>query len=276
MILKKLELIKYKLVRFIESHPSLNLLIYNNISFLKFLLPHEKDFYGMLLICKNVKKLVILDIGGNLGLSSLGFRQLGFKNKIIIFEPNFYLYKYFLRKISKKDKNITVKNFALGNKNETKFFYMPYYKSKFVHYFSSFDKDYILRSIKMTFPKIHKQFTLQKKLIRCRTFDSLKLNIKVHFVKIDTEGFDEFVITGLKKTIKKDKPIFLVEYNNEYFSTIVSQLYNYTPFFYDISKNKMIRLNKSLIKTSVARTSQKNLLSVRNIYFIPNEHNFRC
>ena len=153
---------------------------------------------------------------------------------------------------------------------------MPYYKSKFVHYFSSFDKDYILRSIKMTFPKIHKQFTLQKKLIRCRTFDSLKLNIKVHFVKIDTEGFDEFVITGLKKTIKKDKPIFLVEYNNEYFSTIVSQLYNYTPFFYDISKNKMIKLNKSLIKTSVARTSQKNLLSVRNIYFIPNEHNFRC
>jgi hypothetical protein len=104
----------------------------------------------------------------------------------------------------------------------------------------------------------------------------LKLNIKVHFIKIDTEGFDEFVIAGLKKTIKKDRPIFLVEYNNEYFSTIVSQLYNYTPFFYDISKNKMIKLNKSLIKTSVARTSQKNLLSVRNIYFIPNELNFRC
>ena len=32
----------------------------------------------------------ILDIGGNIGLSTIGFRSLGFKkNKIFIFEPNF-------------------------------------------------------------------------------------------------------------------------------------------------------------------------------------------
>ncbi len=276
MILNKLELIKYKIVRFIESYPSLNILIYNNIRFFQFLLPHEKDFYGMLLVCKNEKRLAILDVGGNLGISSLGFRQLGFKNKIIIFEPNFYLYKYFLRKISKKDKNITVKNFALGSKNESKFFYMPYYKSKFIHYFSSFDKEYILRSIKMTFPKIYKQFTIQKKLIKCRAFDSLKLRINVHFIKLDTEGFDEFVVAGLKKTIKKYKPIFLVEYNKEYFSSVSSQLKNYMPFFYDIRKNKMIKLNKSSIQTSIARISQTNLLSVRNIYFIHSGYKFKC
>jgi FkbM family methyltransferase len=276
MILKKLELFKYKLVRFIESHPSLNLLIYNNIRFFKFLLPHEKDFYGMLLVCANDKESVILDVGGNLGISSLGFRQLGFKNKIIIFEPNFYLYKYFLKKINKKDKSILIKNFALGNKNENKFFFMPYYKSKFIHYFSSFDKEYILRSIKLTFPKIFRQFVIKKKLIKCTTFDSLKLKDKIHFVKIDTEGFDEFVIAGLKKTIKKDKPIFLVEYNREYFSSILSQLKNYKSFVYDIHKNKMVKLSKNIIKNSVARVSKTNLLSVRNIYFIPNDYKFKC
>ena len=60
MLFKIFELIKYKLVRLIERNPKLNLLIYNNIRFFKFLLPHEKDFYGMLLLCKNQKKLVKL------------------------------------------------------------------------------------------------------------------------------------------------------------------------------------------------------------------------
>ena len=95
MFFKKLNLIKYKLVRFIESKPSLNLFIYNNIRFLRFLLPHEKDFDGMLLVCKNDRDLSILDIGANLGISLLGFRQLGFINKIYAFEPNHYLYKNF-------------------------------------------------------------------------------------------------------------------------------------------------------------------------------------
>lgn len=274
MFFKKMELIKYKLIRFVESNPSLNLLIYNNVRFFKFLLPHEKDFYGMLLVCKNDKNLAILDIGANLGISILGFRQLGFKNKILAFEPNYYLYKNFLKKISKQDKNVHVKNFALGNKNLNKFFYMPYYKSKFVHYFSSFDRAYIVRSLKMTFPKIHRKFFLKKKLIKCRTFDSLILNVKPHFVKIDTEGFDEFVLTGLKKTIKKFRPIFLIEYNKEYFSSVLKILDTYIPFVYNIHINKMIKLNKKILQSNVARTSKKNSLSIRNVYFVPKEYRF--
>ena len=274
MFFKKMELIKYKLIRFVESNQSLNLLIYNNVRFFKFLLPHEKDFYGMLLICKNDKNLAILDIGANLGISILGFRKLGFKNKILAFEPNYYLYKNFLKKISKQDKNVHVKNFALGNKNENKFFYMPYYKSKFVHYFSSFDSAYIVRSLKITFPKIHRKFFLKKKLIKCRTFDSLILNVKPHFVKIDTEGFDEFVLTGLKKTIKKFRPIFLIEYNKEYFSSVLKILDTYIPFVYNIHINKMIKLNKKILQSNVARTSKKNSLSIRNVYFVPKEYKF--
>ena len=50
--LKVLNIIKYKLVRLIESNPSLNLLIYNNIKYFKFLLPHEKDYLGMRKLCQ--------------------------------------------------------------------------------------------------------------------------------------------------------------------------------------------------------------------------------
>jgi FkbM family methyltransferase len=274
MFFKKLNLIKYKLVRFIESKPSLNLFIYNNIRFLRFLLPHEKDFYGMLLVCKNDRDLSILDIGANLGISLLGFRQLGFINKIYAFEPNNYLYKNFLKNISNKDSDIYVKNYALGNKNEDKFFYMPYYKSTFVHYFSSFDKEYIYQSIKMTFSKKFTKFSLKKKIIKCRTFDSLKLNIKPHFIKIDTEGFDEFVLCGLKKTIEKFNPIFLIEYNKDYFFRIKKKLNNYVAYIYDINLNRMKKLNRKLINLHVARTNKNNFLSIRNVYFIPKNYKF--
>ena len=76
MFFKSFEAIKYKFIRYIESNYKINLLIYNNIHLFKFLLPHEKDYYGMLLICKNNKKETILDIGASLGISSLGFRSL--------------------------------------------------------------------------------------------------------------------------------------------------------------------------------------------------------
>ena len=71
MFFKSFELLKYKLIRYIESNYKLNLLIYNNIHLFKFLLPHEKDYYGMRLVCKNNPKDIILDLqkisGKNIG-----------------------------------------------------------------------------------------------------------------------------------------------------------------------------------------------------------------
>ena len=57
MFYRLFELFKFRIIRFIESNPELNLMIYNNIYLFKFLLPHEKDYYGMLKVCKNKKLL---------------------------------------------------------------------------------------------------------------------------------------------------------------------------------------------------------------------------
>ena len=269
MYFRSLSSIKYKIIRFIESNYLINLLIYNNIRFFKFLLPHEKDFYGMLLLCKNNKDNIILDIGASLGISSLGFRQLGFRNIIYAFEPNFYLFNKYLKKLAKKNNNIFIKNIALGNSNSFKTLYMPYYKSKCIHYFCSFDKKYLINSIKITFPSILKKIIIKKKIIKCRKYDDLKFKGIPHFIKIDTEGYDEFVLKGLKKTINKYKPIFLVEYNKEYYNNVKKILKGYVPYFYDVEKNKMIKIPKLINEKKIARTTNSNYLSVRNIYFIP-------
>lgn len=268
MSFKILKQIKFKLIRFIEVYPVLGLLIYNNISFFKFFLPHEKDFYGMLLVCENNRNNVIIDIGANLGISILGFRKLGFVNKILAFEPNYFLYKKYLTKIKKKNKDIFIKNIALGNSKGSNDFYMPFYKSKCLHYFCSFNKEYILKSINLAFPKIKKNVAIKRKKVNCNKYDNLNLKIKPHFIKIDTEGYDEFVLEGLKKTIKKFKPIFLIEYNEEYFDNIKKILKNYDYFYYDIKKNKLIRLSKIIPSNKISRLSKLNYLSSRNIFFI--------
>ena len=113
MLLKKFDIIKYKIIRFIEKYPSISILIYNNISYFKFLLPHEKDYFGILKLVKNYKNLSLIDVGANNGISSMGFRKLGFVNPIYLFEPNFFLYSNYLKNLQKKNDNIYVKNFVV-------------------------------------------------------------------------------------------------------------------------------------------------------------------
>jgi len=266
---KIVNVIKYKLVRIIERNPSLNLLVYNNIKYLNFFLPHEKDYLGMKKICKNSLEKVIFDIGANLGISTMGFRQMGFKNKIYIFEPNPEIFDKYLLPIKKKYKNVILKKFALGHKKQKKDFFIPYYKNDAIHYFGSFDKRYIISSLKMTFSHLLSKIKFKKRKINIFKYDSLNLKLKPHFIKIDVEGYDHFVLSGMTKMIKKYKPIFLIEYNKENFFKIKKYLKGYKTFIYNIELDQLIEFEKKKFKDTISRSSKTNLLSSRNVYFIP-------
>ena len=78
--------LKHQLIKRIEKIPLLQIFIYNNLKFFSFLFPHDKDYYALKLLFSNNEKRSFLDVGGNIGLSAIGFRELGFnKNKIHIF-----------------------------------------------------------------------------------------------------------------------------------------------------------------------------------------------
>ena len=273
MVIKIFNIAKYKFIRFIEKYPNISILIYNNISYFDFLLPHEKDYFGMLKILKSDKNFSIIDVGANLGISTMGFRKLGFKNPIYLIEPNIYLYENFLKKLKKKDNNIFIKNLALGNKNIKKKLHLAFYKKKCLHYLSSFSKKYIYNSINIAFPDYKNQIFLKYKNIKCVKFDSLNLKFNPGFVKLDTEGFDYNILKGFKKTIKKYKPIFLIEYNEEFYHKISKLLKNYKPLIYDFKTDKFLSINVKT-KKKIARISKHNKLSNRNIYYVP-ENKFR-
>ena len=168
-IIKK---IQYIIIRTIERYPLINISILNNIKYFKLFLPHDKDYLGLKILFSN-KKIFngsFIDIGANTGSSILSFRSMGFKNLIYSFEPNFFLFNKYLKKLKIDDSNIRIFNNALSDNNSLLIFYIPYIKKKCIHYFSSFSKNYVESSMKNTFPG--KKFILQKNKIKVNKLDN--------------------------------------------------------------------------------------------------------
>ena len=116
-----LVLIKHRLIKIIEKIPLLQVFVYNNLQYFKFLFPHDKDYYALRILFNKNEKRTFLDIGGNIGLSTIGFRELGFlKNKIIMFEPDRFLLNKYVSKVTKNYSNIKVYPFGLSNKSQKK------------------------------------------------------------------------------------------------------------------------------------------------------------
>jgi len=66
------------------------------------------------------------------------------------------------------------------------------------------------------------------------------------FYKIDVERLDHLVVQGMKNYIKKFLTIMLIEYNQSNFISIYEFLKKkYNCYFYDFSKNKLIKISNS-------------------------------
>ena len=70
---------KYRIVKLIKAIPLLQIFIYNNLEKFNFLFPHDKDYNGIKLLFHKNEKRNFFDIGVNIGLSTIGFREMGFK-----------------------------------------------------------------------------------------------------------------------------------------------------------------------------------------------------
>lgn len=59
-------------------------------------------------------------------------------------------------------------------------------------------------------------FPFEVRTVRCVNIDAFALENriqKVDFIKIDTEGWEYYILQGAKQTIQRDKPIILMEWN---------------------------------------------------------------
>ncbi len=169
---------------------------YFNFIYRRILYPNlsqpEKDIYYL----RNLNFNYSLDIGANVGTYSIELSKIS--KKVIAFEP---IKKIF--KLTKEylPKNVSLNNYALGNCIKNKKIFTPIQKNT--------DIEYALSSIKNK----SKYFTSE--VIAVKKFDFIfkkkKFLNKIDFIKIDTEGYEYEIILGMKKFLKKNNPILLIE-----------------------------------------------------------------
>ena len=258
--------IKHRLIKIIESFPTIQILIYNNLSYFKFLFPHDKDYYALNILFKKDEKRTFLDVGGNIGLSTIGFRQLGFKkNKIIIFEPDKFLIKKYISKIINNYSKIKAYSFGLSDRTQKKKLYKAFYKGSFFHFNNSFDLKYLKEKLKHNYGSQAKSFKIKSSIFDLKKFDELNIKEDICFIKIDVEGFETKVVKGAEKIfLHKDLKCVIIELigggkkygfdENELHQKLLN--YGFNTYSYIPSLKKLVSLE-------LKKNYQKNTLYLR-------------
>jgi FkbM family methyltransferase len=185
-----------------------------------------------------------LNIGANIGYFSILMSSLvGVNGTVDAFEPNRELVSFFNQNILERDiKNITLHPIAIGSENKKMYFYRN-------------RKNY--GDGRMFDPRITKgggdwQFFGFNKIpsrrkVRVLRIDDLELG-SVDVVLIDTQGFDHYVIRGMKNTFNSKLPKILTEFVPEWISDQgedpVDILKEYKSYGYKVESIDHEELNK--------------------------------
>lgn len=154
----------------------------------------ERDYFEIFhlsMLKEYIKEnAVILDVGANIGNHTIFFAKECNARKIYCFEPTqktFQILKENI-KINRLDYMVDAMNIALGNKNS---------KVDVIVNAKDAGSNYVEENVKGD--------------TALSTLDSLSINDKIDFIKIDVEGYEYEVLKGMEKTIAKDKPMLFIE-----------------------------------------------------------------
>lgn len=142
----------------------------------------------------------ILDVGANLGQYAQELRKIKYNGEIICFEPISSVFKT-LKYNMKNDPKCNVKNFALGDKNETK-------KINIAKNLAS--SSFFSRAKHLDEIAKHTEY-ISEESVEIKVLDSIYDSIcnpnEVVFLKLDTQGYEKNILNGAVESLKKIKGI---------------------------------------------------------------------
>lgn len=197
-----------------------------------------------------------IDVGVYRGVYS--YEMSKYSEKVHSFEPNPIIFKYINKNLKKFIKNIHLYNFALSNQNKTINLKIPIRNS-------NSNKEIFEEYYEMGKATIHNENNFENYEnfeIQTKTIDELSFDNKISFIKIDVEGHELEVIEGAKNTIKRDKPVLLVEIEKQYTKKEVAESIN----FINSLGYKSYFFNKKDLKST---TELNNLDLFNNFIFFP-------
>lgn len=139
----------------------------------------------------------VVDIGANIGCTTLLFA--GLTASVKSFEPSPSTFKFLRKNVDTAGlKNVELHNFGLGAKDEelTLTFAPNNRAGGFVSNLTQASTGHTVESIQI------------------KKGDDLLSDQTIDFLKIDVEGFEQHVISGLKNVIGSNKPIVVLELNH--------------------------------------------------------------
>ncbi len=173
-----------------------------------------------------LKKLIIpgtdvIDVGVYRGVYS--YEMAKYSKMVHAFEPNPIIFKDIELNLSKIIKNICFYNFALSDHENNSILKVPirnkdFDKSNYEEYF---------QMGKATIHEENKMDDVENFKVISKKLDDFSFSNKISFIKIDVEGHELAVIKGAENTIRKNKPILLVEIEERHSQKKVSDTLNY-------------------------------------------------
>ena len=197
-----------------------------------------------------------IDVGVYRGVYS--YEMSKYSEKVHSFEPNPIIFKYINKNLKKFIKNINLYNFALSNQNKTMNLKIPIRNS-------NSNKEIFEEYYEMGKATIHNENNFENYEnfeIQTKKIDEFNFDNKISLIKIDVEGHELEVIEGAKNTIKRDKPVLLVEIEKQYTKKEVAESIN----FINSLGYKSYFFNKKDLKST---TELNNLDLFNNFIFFP-------
>ncbi|MEQ1635215.1 MAG: FkbM family methyltransferase [Methylococcales bacterium] len=152
----------------------------------------------------------VLDIGANIGHYTKRFSELvGAQGRVIAFEPvptTFYLLSANTQLFAHS--NVTLINAAISDKSDLVQMSIPIFSTGLTNYYEA----HISSATDNTLPVL----TL--------AVDQLGISQRIALIKIDAEGHEAFVVSGMTKLIEKHHPILIIETGSPALITGVSSL----------------------------------------------------
>ena len=153
-------------------------------------------------IAAGIEKPVFVDIGANVGHHSLFLSR--YCDRVISFEPFGALVKKFREQIERnKIRNIELIECGLGDEEAMLEYYAPIGANEGVGTFTG-------RAWANT-----EKLPERLKVVRGDDFFREKAPEKIDLMKIDVEGFEKNVLTGLKESLRHYRPIVILEYEED-------------------------------------------------------------
>lgn len=158
--------------------------------------------------CINNQKGIMIDIGANVGATTIPIAKLNSKTTFHSFEPHPHIYQDLLCNVSfNKLQNVKTHNIAISDIDGDT---LPFYAQK--------NSDNLgLSSFKLN----HDITDYDIINVHCTSLDKFFENCedRILVIKIDTQGYEYEALLSAKNILKIHKPIIIFEFESEYYSS---------------------------------------------------------